>query len=53
MPESIFPRTESGGKVHGHRRIFELMPADLRRSQTGVPRRRLTALGGRNAFFCS
>ena len=53
MPESIRPRIESGGYVQGQRSTVEPMPAAFRMSQTGVPRRRLTALGGRKAFFCS
>ena len=49
MPESILPRKTSGGYVTGHLRTVEPIPAALSTSQTGVPRRMLTALGGRNA----
>src|SRR5437867_3237189 len=43
----------SGGKVHGQRRIVEGTPAFDRSVQTGVPRLRFTARGGRRADLLS
>ena len=52
-PRASVPRHRSGGYVHGQRKTVELLPAAASSSQIGIPRRMLTALGGRNAFFCS
>ena len=53
MPDSMRPRSPSGGKVQGHRRTVDGTPAFESSSQTGSPRRRFIALGGVNMFFCS